>query len=95
VIWPRRRTTPAERRRRRCRDASGDQAGTGCAVVNVRVMKVGLNGPDRDAVVEGGKDVVEADAAGDAQPQVQGWKMGPPTLAPPPRTWPKGTKRFF
>ena len=29
------------------------------------------------------------------QPQVQGWKTGPPTLAPPTRAWAKGTKRFF
>src|SRR6266851_326323 len=47
-------------------DASGDQADTGGAVVNMRVVKVGLNGTDGDAVVEGGKNVVEADAAGDA-----------------------------
>ena len=47
-------------------NASGDQAGSGWAVVDMRVVEVGLNGSDGDAVVEGGKDVVEADAAGDA-----------------------------
>jgi len=47
-------------------NASGDQTGSGWAVVNMRVMKVGLDGSNGDAVVEGGKDVVETDAAGDA-----------------------------
>ncbi len=46
--------------------ASSDEAGSGRAVVNMRIVEVGLNGPDGDTVVEGGKNVVEADAAGDA-----------------------------
>ncbi len=45
--------------------AAGHSAGIGGAVVDVRVMKVGLNWPERDAVVEGRKDVIEADAAGE------------------------------
>src|SRR5882757_11365277 len=35
-------------------DASADQAGSRWAVVDMRVVKVGLNGPDGDAVIEGG-----------------------------------------
>ncbi len=47
-------------------DASGNLARVNCAVVDVRVVKVGLNGPEGEVVVEDGKNVVDAASRGDS-----------------------------
>ena len=46
------------------------------AVVDVRVVKVGLDGADRDAVVEDGKNVVDAESAGDSPAPLAGLEDG-------------------
>ena len=76
-------------------DASGDQAGSGRAVINMRVVKVGLNGPDGDAVVEGGKDVVQADAAGDAPAPGAGLEDRTAHLSPAAKDVGEGNEAVF
>jgi hypothetical protein len=75
--------------------ASGDQARAGRTVVDVGIIKVGLNRSDSDAVIEGRQDVIEADAAGDTPAPGAGLEDGASNLGSAAEDVGKGDKTIL